>query len=74
MFDTAENYEKGQSEREMYAIISYACAPLLIVSRLTHSGRVIHELGLRRSDIIVTTKIFWGTRPGPNNGGLSRKQ
>jgi len=53
MFDTAENYEKGQSEREI--------------------GRVIHELGLRRSDIIVTTKIFWGTRPGPNNGGLSRK-
>jgi len=53
MFDTAETYEKGQSEREI--------------------GRVIQELGLRRSDIVVTTKIFWGTRPGPNNGGLSRK-
>lgn len=37
-------------------------------------GRVIKELGFRRSDIIVTTKIFWGVRPGPNAGGLSRKQ
>ncbi|KAJ8516029.1 hypothetical protein ONZ45_g6633 [Pleurotus djamor] len=37
-------------------------------------GRVIKELGFRRSDIIVTTKIFWGVRPGPNAAGLSRKQ
>lgn len=36
-------------------------------------GRVIKELGLRRSDIIVTTKIFWGPRKGPNDTGLSRK-
>ncbi|KAI0272781.1 NADP-dependent oxidoreductase domain-containing protein [Gloeopeniophorella convolvens] len=36
-------------------------------------GRVIKELGVRRSDLILTTKIFWGTRPGPNNMGLSRK-
>ncbi|GAW08088.1 voltage-gated potassium channel beta-2 subunit [Lentinula edodes] len=36
-------------------------------------GRVIKELGWRRSDIVVTTKLYWGTRPGPNNGGLSRK-
>ncbi|KAJ8507696.1 hypothetical protein ONZ45_g9960 [Pleurotus djamor] len=34
-------------------------------------GRVIKELGFRRSDIIVTTKIFWGVRPGPNAAGLS---
>ncbi|TFK69049.1 Aldo/keto reductase [Pluteus cervinus] len=36
-------------------------------------GRVIKELGLRRTDLIITTKIFWGPRPGPNDGGLSRK-
>lgn len=37
-------------------------------------GRVIKELGMRRSDIIVTTKIYFGTRKGPNDTGLSRKQ
>ena len=38
-------------------------------------GRVIKELGLRRTDLIITTKIFWGIgRKGPNDGGLSRKQ
>ncbi|KAI0787553.1 Aldo/keto reductase [Fomes fomentarius] len=37
-------------------------------------GRVIKELNFRRSDLIVTTKLYWGTyRPGPNNMGLSRK-
>ncbi|KAG5724397.1 putative voltage-gated potassium channel subunit beta [Termitomyces sp. T112] len=36
-------------------------------------GRVIKELGLRRTDLVITTKIFWGTRKGPNDGGLSRK-
>ncbi|KZV71021.1 Aldo/keto reductase [Peniophora sp. CONT] len=36
-------------------------------------GRVLKELGVRRADFIVTSKIFWGTRPGPNNMGLSRK-
>ena len=37
-------------------------------------GRVIKELGLRRSDLVISTKIFWGPRKGPNDGGLSRKQ
>ncbi|KAF9072955.1 NADP-dependent oxidoreductase domain-containing protein [Rhodocollybia butyracea] len=37
-------------------------------------GRVIKELGWRRTDIIITTKIFWGVgRKEPNAGGLSRK-
>ncbi|TFK40821.1 voltage-gated potassium channel beta-2 subunit [Crucibulum laeve] len=36
-------------------------------------GRVIKELGLRRTDLIITTKLFWGLRSGPNDGGLSRK-
>ncbi|KAH0825956.1 NADP-dependent oxidoreductase domain-containing protein [Lanmaoa asiatica] len=36
-------------------------------------GRVIKELGLRRTDLIITTKLFWGVHGGPNDGGLSRK-
>ncbi|TFK95257.1 NADP-dependent oxidoreductase domain-containing protein [Pterulicium gracile] len=36
-------------------------------------GRVIKELGLRRTDLIISTKLFWGLRPGPNDSGLSRK-
>ncbi|KAG1716201.1 hypothetical protein ID866_941 [Astraeus odoratus] len=39
----------------------------------TEMGRVIKELGYRRSDLIITTKIFFGARYGPNNTGLSRK-
>lgn len=35
-------------------------------------GQAIRELGWRRSDIVVGTKIFWGG-PGPNDKGLSRK-
>ena len=41
---------------------------------LARRGRVIKELNLRRSDIVVTTKLYWGTRKGPNDMGLSRKQ
>lgn len=36
-------------------------------------GRVIRELGLRRTDLVITTKLFWGLRKGPNDSGLSRK-
>lgn len=37
-------------------------------------GRVIKEVGWRRSDLIITTKIFFGVgRKGPNDQGLSRK-
>ncbi|KAG8219205.1 NADP-dependent oxidoreductase domain-containing protein [Butyriboletus roseoflavus] len=36
-------------------------------------GRVINELGYRRTDLIITTKLFFGTRSGPNDTGLSRK-
>ncbi|KAF9055747.1 voltage-gated potassium channel beta-2 subunit [Panaeolus papilionaceus] len=36
-------------------------------------GRVIKELNLRRTDLIISTKIFWGPRSGPNDSGLSRK-
>ncbi|KZO93110.1 putative potassium channel beta subunit protein [Calocera viscosa TUFC12733] len=37
-------------------------------------GRVIKECGWRRTDLIITTKIFFGVRrQGPNDKGLSRK-
>lgn len=37
-------------------------------------GRVIKELGLVRSELIITTKIFFGTKKNePNATGLSRK-
>lgn len=35
-------------------------------------GQSIRELGWKRSDIVVSTKIFWGGQ-GPNDKGLSRK-
>ncbi|KZT10691.1 Aldo/keto reductase [Laetiporus sulphureus 93-53] len=54
MFDTAETYASGNSEKEM--------------------GRVIRELGLRRTDLVITTKLYWGPqRENPNGTGLSRK-
>ncbi|TCD60551.1 hypothetical protein EIP91_009867 [Steccherinum ochraceum] len=36
-------------------------------------GRVLKELNYRRTDLVITTKLFWGLREGPNDGGLSRK-
>lgn len=35
-------------------------------------GRVIRRLGWKRSDLVLSTKIFWGGK-GPNDQGLSRK-
>ncbi|KAL7214660.1 hypothetical protein ACSBR1_026947 [Camellia fascicularis] len=35
-------------------------------------GQAICELSWKRSDIVVSTKIFWGGS-GPNDKGLSRK-
>jgi voltage-dependent potassium channel beta subunit len=35
-------------------------------------GNVIRRAGWKRSDLVISTKIFWGG-PGPNDGGLSRK-
>ncbi len=35
-------------------------------------GEVIQQAGWQRSDLVVSTKIFWGG-PGPNDRGLSRK-
>ena len=38
----------------------------------TMMGNVIKKLGWKRSDLVVSTKIFWGGK-GPNDLGLSRK-
>lgn len=35
-------------------------------------GQAIKELGWKRSDLVISTKIFWGGE-GPNDRGLSRK-
>ena len=35
-------------------------------------GRVIKKMGWKRSDLLISTKIFWGGE-GPNDCGLSRK-
>jgi voltage-dependent potassium channel beta subunit len=35
-------------------------------------GRIIRKFGWKRSDLIISTKIFWGGA-GPNDSGLSRK-
>jgi voltage-dependent potassium channel beta subunit len=38
----------------------------------TVMGNVINKAGWKRSDLIISTKIFWGGE-GPNDRGLSRK-
>lgn len=38
----------------------------------TVMGNVIQKTGWKRSDLVISTKIFWGGR-GPNDRGLSRK-
>lgn len=38
----------------------------------TMMGNVVRRMGWKRSDLIISTKIFWGG-DGPNDRGLSRK-
>jgi aryl-alcohol dehydrogenase-like predicted oxidoreductase len=79
LFDTAEGYNGGGAEFELWVpsvIYSRDIDDIdsLVILWQTYRGRIIKELKFRRSDIIVTTKIFFGTRKGPNDTGLSRKQ
>jgi aryl-alcohol dehydrogenase-like predicted oxidoreductase len=37
------------------------------------TGKAIRDLGLRRHDLVVATKVRGQMAPGPNNSGLSRK-
>ncbi|PVF92531.1 putative potassium channel beta subunit protein, partial [Serendipita vermifera] len=36
-------------------------------------GRCLKELNIRRSDLVLSTKVFWGQGESPNSTGLSRK-
>lgn len=38
----------------------------------TIMGKVLKKAGWKRSDLVISTKIFWGGK-GPNDTGLSRK-
>ncbi|TMW68705.1 hypothetical protein Poli38472_006173 [Pythium oligandrum] len=56
-FDNAEAYAAGKSEEIMGKVVK----------------RGIAEGVWSREDLVISTKMFWGTKPGPNNVGLSRK-
>ena len=57
LFDNAETYAAGESERIMGEAVKLGEA----------AGK------WSRSDLVITTKIFFGTKPGVNSKGLSRK-
>lgn len=56
-FDTAETYAAGKAEVVMGESIQMG------ITRGVWA----------REDLVISTKIFFGTKPGPNNTGLSRK-
>lgn len=60
--------------RKKRCLCAHTCAQDPDAHTLPNRGRVIKELGLRRTDIIVSTKLFWGPHEPQNNMGLSRKQ
>jgi len=37
-------------------------------------GKAFKKIGMKREDIVVTTKLFWGSVGGPKRLGLSRKK
>jgi len=37
-------------------------------------GKAIKRIGMKREDVVVSTKLFWGNVCGPNKDGLSRKR
>lgn len=57
LFDNAEAYAAGESERIMGEAVKMG----------------IEKGDWARSDLVLTTKLFMGTKSGPNDTGLSRK-
>ena len=74
MFDTAEEYADGRSEKEMFVFYRVCCLQFDDRTPSTYRGCVIKEMCQRRTDLIITMKIFWGLRKGPKDTELSRKQ
>jgi len=37
-------------------------------------GNAFKKIGMKREDIVVSTKLFWGKDGGANKIGLSRKR
>lgn len=37
------------------------------------TGRALRDLGVRRRDVVIATKVYHPMGPGPNERGLSRK-
>jgi aryl-alcohol dehydrogenase-like predicted oxidoreductase len=58
LFDNAEVYANGEAE--------------VIMGEAIKQLQQEDPVKWRRSDLVITTKIFWGGA-GPNEGGLSRK-
>jgi len=55
MFDTAEAYASGKSEEEMRVFLLLSVG-LLSILTFIYRGRVIKELGLRRTDLVISTR------------------
>jgi voltage-dependent potassium channel beta subunit len=36
-------------------------------------GQALHDMSLRRSDLVIATKVYWPMSDNPNDRGLSRK-
>jgi voltage-dependent potassium channel beta subunit len=58
-------YEEGVNFFDNAEVYSEGKAEIMM-------GKVIKKAGWKRSDLVISTKIFWGGE-GPNDTGLSRK-
>ncbi len=60
-----EAYEAGVNFFDNAEVYAHGQAEIIM-------GKVIKKMGWKRSDLVLSTKIFWGGK-GPNDRGLSRK-
>lgn len=58
-------YEEGVNFFDNAEVYAHGKAEIMM-------GEVIKKTGWKRSDLVISTKIFWGGE-GPNDNGLSRK-